>query len=345
MRRIRGSARRSAIAGAVFVVAALAAAAPARADGLKIGVLRLASSGPVFIASEQGYFRDEGIEAELRFFEAAQPVALAVVSGDVDVGITGLTAGFYNLAGKGALKIVAAQSREAPGHHLGAYVASRKAYEAGLKRLADLPGHSVGITQIGSTFHYSLGRLAEKLGFDLGAIRLVPLQSMPNMMVALRGGQVDAALVPATVALPAVARGEAALLGWVGDETPWQVGAIFTSPRTIATRRPALEAFLRAYGKGAQDFHDAFLAKAADGTPVEGPQAQDILGILAKYTGQDPAGLRAGIPYIDPKGRLLVADIYAQVAWYKAQKLVDAGVDARSILDLSFVPDHFDAPK
>src|ERR687885_2480601 len=202
MRRIRGSARRSAIAGAAFVVAALAAAAPARADALKIGVLRLASSGPVFIAKEKGYFRDEGLDAELRFFEAAQPIALAVVSGDVDVGITGLTAGFYNLAGKGALKIIAAQSREEPGYHLGAYIASRKAYETGLKSLADLPGHSVGITQIGSTFHYSLGRLAEKLGFDLARIRLVPLQSMPNMMAALRGGQVDAALVPATVALP-----------------------------------------------------------------------------------------------------------------------------------------------
>jgi NitT/TauT family transport system substrate-binding protein len=346
MHWIRGLAHRPVARLAALMAAfALALAGPARAERINVGVLKLASSGPVFIAKERGYFRDEGLDAELRFFEAAQPIALAVVSGDVDVGITGLTAGFYNLAGKGALKIIAAQSREEPGYHLGAYIASRKAYEAGLKSLADLPGHSVGITQVGSTFHYSLGRLAEKLGFDLARIRLVPLQSMPNMVAALRGGQVDVALVPATVGLPAVARGEAVLLGWVGDETPWQVGAIFASPKTIATRRPALQAFLRAYEKGAQDFYDAFLAKGPDGKPAEGPGAQDVLGILAKYTDQDAAGLRAGIPYVDPKGRLLVGDIHHQVAWYKAQKLVDAGVDARNILDLSFVPDHFDVPK
>ena len=56
------------------------------------------------------------------------------------------------------------------------------AFEKGLKSLADLPGHSVGITQVGSTFHYSLGVLAQKRGFDLASMRLVPLQSIPNMV-------------------------------------------------------------------------------------------------------------------------------------------------------------------
>src|SRR5262249_2684536 len=95
------------------MLATLAACFPAEAaEKLNIGVLKLASSGPVFIAQEKGYFAAAGLESELKFFEAAQPIAVATVSGDVDVGVTGLTAGFYNLAGKGALKIIAAQSRE-----------------------------------------------------------------------------------------------------------------------------------------------------------------------------------------------------------------------------------------
>jgi NitT/TauT family transport system substrate-binding protein len=315
-----------------------ALAVPANAaEKLSIGVLKLASSGPVFIAVERGYFAAEGIDPELRFFDAAQPVAVGTVAGDVDVGVTGLTAGFYNLAGKGALRIIGAQSREERGYHLIAYVASNRAFAAGLTKLSDLPGHSVAITQVGSTFHYSLGLLAEKLGFPLTSIRLLPLQSMGNMAAAVKGNQADAALLPATVALPLVTAGEAHNLGWVGDETPWQLGAIFATERTIAGRRAALAGFIRAYRRAAHDFYDAFLVKGADGTPHEGAEAPALLAIIAKYTGQSAAQIRNGIPYIDPDAKLLVNDIYHQVAWYQSQRLVDKSVDAKSVLDLSFI--------
>jgi NitT/TauT family transport system substrate-binding protein len=312
------------------------------ADKATIGVLKLASSGPVFIAQDKGYFAAEGIAGELKFFEAAQPVAVAVVSGDIDIGVTGLTAGFYNLAGKGALRIVAAQSREERGYPLIAYLAGTRAYEAGLRTLADLPGHSIGITQVGSTFHYSLGLLADERRLDLASMKLVPLQSIPNMVSALKGGQVEAALIPATAALPMVQRGDAKLLGWVGDETPWQLGAIFTAPRAIAEHRAVIEKTIRAYQKAAHEFYDAFLERDEKGKPIEGKAAFELLAIIAKYTGQTAEQLKGGIPFIDPDGRLLVRDIYNQVAWYQAQGLVDKSVDAKALLDLSFVKGHYE---
>lgn len=337
--------KRAGIAAVLAVALLLPAFGAGAAEKVRIGVLKLASSGPVFIAQDKGYFAAEGLDAELAFFEAAQPIALATVSGDVDIGVTGLTAGFYNLAGKGALRIIGAQSREEPGYHLNAYLASKQAYAAGLKTLADLPGHSVAITQVGSTFHYSLGILAEKLHFPLASLRLVPLQSMPNMATAITGGQVDAAVMPATVALPVVEKGDARLLGWVGDETPWQLGALFTTARTIAERRALVAAFVRGYQKGARDFYDAFLIKGPDGKPVEGAGAPALLAVIGKYTGMQPEQIRRGIPFVDPEGRLLVRDIHRQVAWYQSQGLVDKDVDAMSILDLSFVEGHTDAPK
>jgi NitT/TauT family transport system substrate-binding protein len=303
-------------------------------ERLRVGVLKLASSGGVFIAADRGYFTSQGIEVELRFFDAAQPIAVAAVAGDVDLGVTGLTAGFYNLAGKGALRIIAGQSREEPGYHLIAYLASNRAYDAGLTGLDDLPGHSVGISQVGSTFHYSVGLLAEKLGFSLTSLKLVPLQSMGNMAAAVKGNQIDASLIPATIALPMMAHGEAHGLGWVGDETPWQLGAIFATARAITERRGALEKFLSGYRRGARALYDAFLP---DDITLQRPSgADDLLEIIAKYTGQSPAQLRDGIPYVDPEAKLLVDDIYRQVAWYQSQGLVDRSVEARAILDLSF---------
>jgi NitT/TauT family transport system substrate-binding protein len=297
------------------------AADAAAAEKLRIGVLRLASSGPVFIAVARGYFAAEGIDAELLFFDAAQPVAVATVAGDVEIGVTGLTAGFYNLAGKGALRIIGAQSREEPGYHLVAYLASNQAYAGGLTALKDLAGHSVAITQVGSTFHYSVGLLADKLGFPIAQVKLVPLQSMGTIAAAIKGNQVDAGLIPATVALPLVGEGGAHLLGWVGDETPWQLGAIFAAAATLRDRRPAVE---------------AFMVKGADGKPSPGADAEALLAIIAKATGQPAAQIRDGIPYVDPDAKLLTGDIYRQVAWYQSQGLVEKSVDAKSILDLSF---------
>jgi len=230
---------------------AIALSAPATvAEEITVGVLHLASSGPIFIAADKGYFKDEGLEAKLVFFEAAQPIAVAVVSRDLDVGVTAFTAGFFSLAGKGGITVIGAQSREEPGYHLIAYVASDKAYDAGFKSLKDFPGKKIAITQVGSSFHYSLGLLADKLGFKLSSVELAPLQSMPNMASALEGNQVDGALMPASLAIPLIERGKAHLLGWVGDETPWQLGALFTSPKEVAEHRARLERFVRAFDDG-----------------------------------------------------------------------------------------------
>jgi len=74
------------------------------------------SSAPVFIAQDKGYFREAGLDVELKFFDAAQPIAVATTSGDVDFGITAFTAGLYNLAGRGTLKVIGGMSREKAGY-------------------------------------------------------------------------------------------------------------------------------------------------------------------------------------------------------------------------------------
>src|ERR1700691_4517541 len=212
----------------------------AHADDLlkaRIGVLRLSSSAPVFIAQDKGYFKDAGLDIELTFFDAAQPIAVATTSGDVDFGITAFTAGLYNLAGKGTLKVIGGMSREKAGYPLIGYFASNNAYAAGLKTPKDLAGKRVAVTQVGSSFHYSLGLLADKYGFRLNEIKVLPLQSLSNAAACLKGETVDAALLPVSTARKLIDDGGAKLLGWVGDETPWQLCAVVASPKTLADKR------------------------------------------------------------------------------------------------------------
>ncbi|TXL78852.1 ABC transporter substrate-binding protein [Vineibacter terrae] len=331
---------------AALVTLSVAIAASAQ-EKVSIAALRFVSSAPIFIAMEKGYFKDQGLEVEFKFFDAAQPIAVAVAAGDADLGITGLTGGFFNLAGKGAIKIIAAQSREEPGYDFVAYVAGKKAFDAGFTDPGKFPGKTIAITQTGSTFHYMLGMLAEKRGFKLTEVTLKPLQSIANVTAALKGEQVDGALLPANNAYAAEKDGFGKIIGWVHQETPWQLGALFAGSRMIEQRRAVVEKFVAAYVKACADYAEAFLQRDAAGKRVFGDKADALIPIIQKYVEPKPSvdQVKASASYIDPQGRLLVKNIYDQVTWYQAQGMVARDVDAAKFLDLSFVKDHLDLPK
>jgi NitT/TauT family transport system substrate-binding protein len=335
------------IGAAATALALLSSAAVQAQEKISIAALRFVSSAPIFIAQEKGYFKDAGLDVSFKFFDAAQPIAVATAGGDTDLGITGLTGGFFNLAGKGALKIIAAQSREEPGYDFVAYVASKKAFDGGFVDPSKFPGKTIAITQTGSTFHYMLGMLAQKRGFKLDQVTLRPLQSIGNVTAALKGEQVDGALLPANNAYAAEKEGFGKIVGWVHQETPWQLGALFANTKTIETRRAVVEKFVAAYAKACNDYAEAFLQRDGAGKRAFGAKADELIPMIQKYVEPKPTPefVKASASYIDPKGRLLVKNIYDQVAWYQDQGMVPRDVDAAKILDLSFVKDHLDPPK
>ncbi len=323
------------VLGAFAVAAVIVVPVSADAENVKIGLLRNVPSGPVFIAQEKRFFAAEGISADLVYFDSSEPIALAVVSGDVDFAITGFTASVYNLASHDAIRIIAGAYNKSPGFQTLGYVVSKSAYAAGLTSLKNLSGRSVAVTQIGSPPHYSLGLLAEKYGLDLNGIRLMPLQSIPNVVSAIAGAKADAAVLNATAAMPLVRRGDAMLLGWVGDETPWQLAAIFASSKTARERHDTVERFLRAYRQGTRAFHDAFTG--ADERRRDNVSAPEILGVLSKYIGQSPEQISGAITYVDADARLDVKDVLHQIAWYKSEGMVKLEVDGDKIIDERYV--------
>ena len=317
----------------------LAAAGTARADDAlkaRVGVLRLSSSAPVFIAQDKGYFRDAGLDVELKFFDAAQPIAVATTSGDVDFGITAFTAGLYNLAGKGTLKVIGGMSREKAGYPLIGYFASNNAYASGLRTPRDLAGKRVAVTQVGSSFHYSLGLLADKYGFKLADVKVLPLQSLSNAAAALKGETVDAALLPVSTARKLIDDGGAKLLGWVGDETPWQLGAVFASPKTLSNK-PLVTRLLGALERADREYHDVILAAVTDGRAPVNDATRPLLAIIAKYTNLPLEQVVGNCAYIDPDGELDVKNVANQIEWMQGQGFVDKGFAVDAIIAKDFV--------
>ncbi|MFC4352956.1 ABC transporter substrate-binding protein [Fodinicurvata halophila] len=309
---------------------------------LRIAAIAFTSSAPLFLAKELGYYEDENLEVTFQFFDAAQPIAIAVANRQAEIGATAFTAGFYNLAAKDTLRVIAAQSREEPGYRFLAYVASEIAWQHGLRRPEDLPGHSFGITQIGSSFHLMAGLLAEEKGFDIAEIELVQLERVSRMVEAIRRNDTDATILPFAQARRLENEGSARILGWVSDETPYQLGGIFTSRHMAEQERDTLRRFLRAYQRAAQDYAEAF---HDSGEGALSQKQKELTALLRNYIEASPQAIREGASYIDPQGRLDVASIYRQVEWYKQEGLVDPEADPSVFLDLSFIDGHYNLPE
>jgi NitT/TauT family transport system substrate-binding protein len=312
------------------------------ADAVRLGLLRTLSPAPFYIAQQRGYFNDAGVEVTFRFFEAAQPIAAAAVSNDIDIGVTALTGGFFNLAEKGILKVIGGGLHEEKGYEGSAILVSNQAYDAGLTAVDKLGGHSFAITQYGSSFDYLIGRLAEARGFDLKTVQLRAVQQVPNMIAAVSSGQVDATIAIASQAKPLAASGQAHIIGWIGDIVPYQLTALFTTERMIQQNEAVLHRFAKAYQRGVADYRHAFLRRDASGQPVTDATTDAAIADITVYvfTGDPQARQKIlnGVGYYDEGAALDVADVKEQLRSFKARDLVKGDADPDSLIDTRFLP-------
>jgi NitT/TauT family transport system substrate-binding protein len=265
---------------------AMAAGGIARADDAqkaKIGVLRLSSSAPVFIAQDKGYFREAGLDIELKVLRRG-----AADRGGDDLGRRRFR---HHGVHRRALQSRRQGHAEGDRRHepregrlsLDRLLRQQQRLRCGLKTPKDLAGKRIAVTQVGSSFHYSLGLLADKYGFKLADVKVLPLQSLSNAAAALKGETVDAALLPISTARALVDSGGAKFLGWVGDETPWQLGAVFAAPKTLANKASVTK-LLAALVRADREYHDVILASVKDGKADINDKTRPLLEIIAKYT-------------------------------------------------------------
>jgi NitT/TauT family transport system substrate-binding protein len=316
-------------------VAAFALSARAEDYSMKVGTGPVTASGPLYIADERGYFAAEHIKAEMVSMDAAQSVAQGVVANALDIGLTAATAAAYNLAAKGGLKIIGGQGREVPGWQGAAILASNQAWDGGLKSLKDIGNRTIGIVQVGGPVHYEVELANEKYHIDPKSQRLVALQGLSNVATALAGNQVDAAPEVSTFALKLSSDHKAHILAWVGDETPWQNTIIFVATKTADEKKPMIDAFMRAYKKGAHDYYDAFTGPKGERKDMPGAPA--VLAIMSKALNQSAEQLDQAISYDDPDAKLDVKDVLHQIDWFKSQQMLPADADGEKMIDKRYV--------
>ncbi|MEO4040641.1 ABC transporter substrate-binding protein [Hoeflea sp. CAU 1731] len=330
--------RRATLAFTVAAATIVSTAYALADDKVVVGALRFTSHSAGFIAYEKGYFKDEGLDVEFKFFQAAQPIAVAVASGDADFGIAGLTGGLMNLAEKGSVKVVAGVLHEKIGVDGMMILASNNAYDNGLNSVDKLKGHSVAMTQVGSTFHYMAARIAEKSGYSIDELKLVPLQKVGSMIAALKSGQVDSMIMVPHIAKPLVENGDAKMLGWLYDYAEYQISALFTSTKNTEERRDMVERFVKAYARGIADFNSVMLAEDADPQELE-----DMTKMIHKYVYQDrpyekaAPSIQNGAMNLNDNASLDLTDAKKQMKWFQDAGLVSPSLTIEMMVDPSFV--------
>lgn len=325
-----------ALMGGAAVATTLGAPALAMNRKIKVGALRFTSHSGSFIAFERGYFDEAGLDVEFEFFQAAQPMAVAIASGDVDYAVTAVSGGLVSLAQKGAVKVIGGALIEEQGIDGQKFLVSDAAFQAGVKTPGDLDGRKFAVTQSGSSFHYMGSKMAAAEGISMS---FIPLQKVGAIIGAMKSGQVDGWSIVPHIAKPLAGSGAVHIIGNVSDYLPnYQVTTVFTSSDKAANERGLTESFLAGFSKGVDDYAAAMIDKSGGDEGVD-----RMVDLIHKYVYVDRPREKAAPSIINGTMRLNrgaalnLASIEDQLNWFRSEGHVKDDVTIDMLVDQSYV--------
>jgi NitT/TauT family transport system substrate-binding protein len=304
-------------------------------DLVRVGIVNASSDAGFLIAERKGYFKQEGIRIEFVTFDSAARMVAPLGSGQLDVGGGSASAGLYNAVARGIdIKIVADKGSTPPGYGFQPLLVRKDHVDSGrFKTLKDLKGMKIAGSAPGSASTSTLNEALKKAGLKYHDVERVFL-GFPQHVVALQNKAVDASMTTEPSATRAVQSGAAVRV--MGDDEIYpyhQLAVVLYSSDFIKAKPEVARKFMRGYLKGVRDYNDAL----KDGR-LAGPNADEVIRILTETTEiKDPAIYRAITPNgCNPNGHVHVPSLKNDLAFYKADKQVEANVTVEQVLDNSF---------
>lgn len=300
---------------------------------LRVGLVRLISSGPMFIAEARNYFDKVGLDVELKYFADGALAMPALVAGELDMTASTLNAGLFNAAAKGApYKLFLDRGIEKPGSGSMTIVASNAMVDAGFTSVDKaelLKGKTIAIQAPGSVDQFLFATAAKKAGFD-------PRQGLnwssgvnyPDMIKFMGVGKCDAANIPVPLAYLAEKNKVGKIVGAGSDIAPYaQLACWVVASKYLAENKAAVTKFAMAHMYAGRIFNKA----AADKDP-------DTIKIISDATKVPAPLVEKAAPrwtWFDDKGMPNVESCMAQGELWNELKLVNAKVSKDQLFDLS----------
>ena len=267
---------------AALLAALILGIGAAGAEQLKIGHSTWVGYGPLFIARDKGFFKEEGVEVELVNMEDVKIRAAALVAGKLDAMATTVDTVLLYLKPNVKLVYLFALDDSKGGDGI---VANKD-----IKSIADLKGKKVAFTE-GSVSQFYINVLLKKAGLSQADIEIVNMTA-GDAGSAFVTGKVDAAVTWE----PWLSRGKATDHGHLladSSTTPGLITDIITaSPETVASRQDEFRALYRGWVRAVEfaktnpDEANAIMAKGVGGWLKDPAVFADTLSGIAFYDGK-----------------------------------------------------------
>ncbi|MGL5630784.1 MAG: ABC transporter substrate-binding protein [Azovibrio sp.] len=161
----------------------------AQADTLKVGYLPVTGHGKFFVAKEQGFFAQEGLDVELIEFQNSADGLNAIIAGKLDTGAFGTVAPIAH-ASKGAkIKIIGGIMGE------DAAIITKPENAAALSDLKNYKGKKIATVRMASGDAVLRGGLKDAGLNWKKDVKIFELKNPAAVLEAVKSGQVDAGVV------------------------------------------------------------------------------------------------------------------------------------------------------
>jgi NitT/TauT family transport system substrate-binding protein len=243
--------------------AAGVAGAVATPDRVLLAWVRSINGAPLAVATQRGYFEEEGLSIESSEFRSGADVVGALGTGQLDVSSGTISAGTFNAWQRGVKMIVVASQSVYPGEGLipSNVVVRRELFDSGAVRsAADFRGRKLAINARGGINEVIVARMLARRGLKLDDVDLVTLPFTDHIS-ALANGAIDVTAAPEPFGTLAIDQGVGVRLEEdqrsVGEMQPahYMISASFAETRADVAVR-----FLMALMRGARELQGNWVA-------------------------------------------------------------------------------------
>ncbi len=293
---------------------------------LKASVLPFLSYAPLFIAQEEGYFKEQGLEVEFVRIDKTSEAIPALAQGQIDVG-----AGFFDVstlnavAKGGGIKYVSDKGYLAKdGCGASTWVVRKELVEKLDADLKNIKGMKVALTPTSSA-EYALDLLLKNTGLTHADVEILNLP-LATRLEGLINGSVDIAAVSDPWTIRAIKAGCVEWRPWQTYMPDFQFSINMFGPNLLVKDPEVGKRYLMAYLKAARQYN-------------EGKTPRNV-EIISKYTEMKPEEVQASCwMAIRPDGQVNTADPSLQdfQEWAVANGYLSAVVPAEQLFDLSLL--------
>lgn len=293
---------------------------------LKVVAEPFLTYAPLFIAQDEGFFAQQGLEVEFVKFDRTSEAVATLINGDVDVAGGLLNAGFLNAIARGArIRVVANKGYYGPSpcEYSAVVVRPELVRDSQLATAAHWRKYRVKVNRMGLS-----GFAAEKLFKTLGlTLDDLEIHDLPEPMVpdALAHGAIDAAFISEPWLTRSTATGAAVI--WQSLQpavSEADMALLFFGHNLLDTSPEIGKRFIVAYLQGVRQYK-------------QGKTGRN-LQIISKYTGFDSEWLKqlCWVPFRDD-GQINLGSFAEFNAWAVKKGIVERTLRASEIFDSRFV--------